>query len=494
MSAHRRVRDLTDLAIVLWRGRWPIALATLAAALLTAVVSLALPKRYQAEVKLMISESKLSSSLSGGAIDAFFNPRLFHTFEGIINRNEVLLETLERFPRLREVGYYPEDLAEVIDVNLVSNSRLLTLAVTLPEAKLAADVANFLADRAQAYTQSDLYRGEAESARRRLDPELAAALSASAEARLARANAMGSVAALESEVTGLMDARSEILIDRAPLAVQLGAQRADQARADPLRDRVAAAQQQLTEFRRQHSSDDLENRQAALWEQRSQLQFNLLRAEADSARFGAELAATQGLESGSTALYAETEAARLVARRDGLDAARRENRALLDSVHASQESVTEELSWAELEDRQEEADLIRLMLEYATLYDRSTPTLSAMVAHYDAELAAIDASVETLRAQIGQVDTETMAARGQLTIAQEALNSLQTAHSEAALRLEEKYQGLRVVDRAIEPHYADFPRKRALTLIAALLAFLLSSIAVVVRENALAAAEESGPA
>ena len=133
-------------------------------------------------------------------------------------------------------------------------------------------------------------------------------------------------------------------------------------------------------------------------------------------------------------------------------------------------------------------------MEYALFYGYSTPTLAALVEAHDDELALIDEEAQELRAQIGKAMTEQLASKGRLEIARKVLETIQTAHSEAALRLEEKHQGLVVISRAIPPRYAEFPKKKLLTILAAAVAFVVVCAWVVTRENLLAALEERGQA
>ena len=51
--------DLRELILTLWRGKWVIALATLAAAMAALAISLALPKQYQAEADVALAQPKL---------------------------------------------------------------------------------------------------------------------------------------------------------------------------------------------------------------------------------------------------------------------------------------------------------------------------------------------------------------------------------------------------------------------------------------------------
>jgi uncharacterized protein involved in exopolysaccharide biosynthesis len=494
MSAHRRVRSTTDLIMVLWESRWTILWATLVAGLVTAALSLVLPRTYRAEVRLMIAESRLSGPGSSSGLGAFFNPRLYHTFEGIIVRSGALVKTLDAFPQLREKNYEPDDLAELVDVQLISNSRLVRLSLALPDPQLAADVANFLADEAKAFTQTELFADEADSVRTRLAPELEAAQATfeAAEARLARASENGSVIALEDAHENLMIARAEFATERAKYAALLKGQRRDQESGEPLAERMIALQESFEQFRQEHNAADLEVHRRDLWRRRSDLAESLHGSETDRARLEGELATLQEDEGSGGEIYRATEALRLSQRLRGTLAGRVAAGADMAALEASLEQFNAALAHASLEDEHLKRQVEAMAAEYSLFYEYSTPTLEALVEAHDAELALIDEEVLALRVQIGTAMTEQTAAEAQLEIAGGVLGTIQTAHSEAALRLEEKHQGLVVISRAIPPHYAEFPKKKLLTILAAAVAFVVVCAWVVTRKNLLAALEEGG--
>jgi capsular polysaccharide biosynthesis protein len=485
VSTHRRIQSTTDLLVTLWRARWGVFATAVIAAVVTAGVSMILPKSYQAEVTLMISESKLSTS---NPVNTFFNPRLFNTFEGIISRREVLAESLERFPALRERDLVVDDLTQMIDVNLVSNSRLLRLSIELFDAQLAADVANQIAHSAADYSMRELQTSEAEAIRGRLAPELAAAEQAlgEAEVQMAQALAAGSVSALENYHANVESARNRTLSLRAPFAAQLEAQRLEQADEMPLEMRVTQVREGLIEFNQAQSPEDLRARQGDLLNQRREFSQRVSRLDAELAQSRGELEALGDTPSATSE--------RLIREIGGLEAEAAQSRTILESIERSAEEVIDQLARAELEGRDRENELERLWEEQSLLYDYSTPTLEALVAGYDGEIASLGAEGERLRALIGQVETQQVTAKAQLEVAQEALTSLQTAHAEVAMRMEEKHQGLVVIDEAIAPFYPESPRKRLLTLLAGGLAFFLACVFVIARENMLASLEESGQA
>lgn len=484
---HQRIRSSTDTLLVLWRHRRGIVLAGVAAAAAAAAVSLILPRAYRATATMMISESKIGSD---SVIGAHFNPRLYNTFEGIIGRREVLARVIEEFPALAEDGVVVDDLAQSVDVTLVANSRLLSVSVTLGDAELAADVANRIAAEAQAFTTSQLNEREVADVRARLGPALEEARGGfrEAEARYAEATRPGSVQALEALHTNLLQTRLEIQRGRLPFVSALIAQRLDQASDQPLLALWQEAQDRLERHRRENSAEALEMALQAVWDVQRRLPREQGESQAQRAQAEGELAALGG----ASGAYAEMERQRLEQRLRGLDARLREAARVAADAQATGETINALHITALLEDERLDAQRELSRLDYEHLYSRSTPALEALVAGYDEQLAAVDASIEQVRSLIGRAMTEQLAAESELTIARDALSAIQLAVSETVMRLEEKNQGLIVVDHALPPHYAEFPRRKLMTLLAGALALFAACVFAVARENLLGAAEEAG--
>ena len=58
--------DLRELALTLWRGKWVILLVTVGLAALALIVSLSLPKQYQTEASLVLTQPRVKIGTQGG--------------------------------------------------------------------------------------------------------------------------------------------------------------------------------------------------------------------------------------------------------------------------------------------------------------------------------------------------------------------------------------------------------------------------------------------
>lgn len=489
----RRVADLTDLIRVLWINRIPIIVATVVAGVVAAGVSLILPKSYEANAFLLITESRIASSEGGVGLSSFFNPRLYPTFEGHILRGSTLKETLERFPQFAEREWAVEDLSTHLSVALIPNSQRIRVSVTLFDPQLAADVANHIAEQAEEYTSRELYADEAAAARERLAPELAQAQAefASAEAALAAAYAHGTVESLQSHLNGLIRLRDNLLVLRAPVGNRMNTQLQDQASAAPVRQRYFQLLEERRSFLEEHHPDDYLAQREILWTQRALLSDSITDAESNSSRLTGGLESLEGISDANVDLYLAAERARMAEQLGGLQAQAERDATLLSGVENSGNEIDDQYlrAFAEEERLTSEVDLAQR--EYEALYAESTPVLMMRLSDYDQQLMQVEASAEQVRALIGEVSTAIATAQSRLDIAEGALSSIQTTYSEAALRLEERQQGLKVVDEAFAPTYPAAPRKKLLTILAAGLAFLCACVVVIARENMLAVTEES---
>jgi len=138
--------ELIDYLRVLARWKWLILTGTLAIALLAFVTSMKGSRRYEASVTLLATESKIPRPEGGEALRVL-PPE---TFEAIIRSQSLALETILQF----ELNKAPfaltpaRFLAGHLSVKMLRGTSLITLTATFPDPKLAADVANFVAQRA----------------------------------------------------------------------------------------------------------------------------------------------------------------------------------------------------------------------------------------------------------------------------------------------------------------------------------------------------------
>lgn len=165
--------------------RWRLpATAVLAAGGLAVVFSLLWPKKYTARVALLIEPPAGGDPRAPLVISSIYLESL-RTYERLAASNESFEEAVRRF-RLRAGRWRPiEKLKdEVLRVSIPRNTRVLEIEVTLPDAKLAHQVALFLARRAIARNQAlrppvedealVVARRQAEEAWRRVEAGVAA--------------------------------------------------------------------------------------------------------------------------------------------------------------------------------------------------------------------------------------------------------------------------------------------------------------------------------
>ncbi len=126
--------------------RWIMGGAA-ACALIALVVSLLLPKVYRATTYVLVSEPKLGSMLPTGA----WQYALIRTYLPFVDSDALIASALHDLrldqppyeltvDKFRKRGY--------LDVDIPKSTRLLEINVEFPDARLAADVANYLAQNA----------------------------------------------------------------------------------------------------------------------------------------------------------------------------------------------------------------------------------------------------------------------------------------------------------------------------------------------------------
>jgi uncharacterized protein involved in exopolysaccharide biosynthesis len=138
--------ELIDYLLVLWRWKLLIALGTIVAAAAALAVSFVTPKVYEASATLMVLRSKFGSEQLLGPQQLALTAK---TYEGIIKNSGPLSEAIAKF----QLGEPPNDLKvrdleRAVQINAVKDTALLTLSVEMGEPRLAAGIANFLAQRA----------------------------------------------------------------------------------------------------------------------------------------------------------------------------------------------------------------------------------------------------------------------------------------------------------------------------------------------------------
>jgi protein tyrosine kinase modulator len=126
-------------------GRLIVAGASLSM-LVALVVSWTSPKTYRATTYVMISESKVNPDVSRPDWDYAFLP----TYIQFVNNDALASEAVKRFHLDKEpYNLTPHRfLQQSVDTQVVKNTRLLEIDVDFRDARLAADLANYLANGA----------------------------------------------------------------------------------------------------------------------------------------------------------------------------------------------------------------------------------------------------------------------------------------------------------------------------------------------------------
>jgi uncharacterized protein involved in exopolysaccharide biosynthesis len=128
--------------------KWILA-CTLAAALGSGLFSLLQPKIFGARTLLLVSESRITEPDT--KISNFVYYELLRTYETFIFNDSLIKKTIEHFglekaPYSLTVERFRRN--RMLQVSLQKNTRLLEVSVEFPDARLAADIANFFAAQA----------------------------------------------------------------------------------------------------------------------------------------------------------------------------------------------------------------------------------------------------------------------------------------------------------------------------------------------------------
>jgi len=246
------------------RSRWRVvALSCLIAVALASGVSLLLTRQYTATARILIEPPAGADPRSAMAVSPIYLESL-KTYEQFASSDSLFQKSAGRFQLETLMGPLPiESLKKrVLKVGIVRNTRILEIAATLPEARKAQALAQYVADETVAQNRSliaqsgqDLVAGvekQADEARARLD----------------RAEAAWSRLLIEEPVDSLQSAVEEAGALRAKLSEQLAHTRLEiadagdrerqssPAEANVVRKEQSNARARLEELQRQVDSLD----------------------------------------------------------------------------------------------------------------------------------------------------------------------------------------------------------------------------------------------
>lgn len=140
--------ELIDYLNTLWKWKWLILVGTLAVAAIALAVRLGGGRTYEATATLLIAESKVPRPEGGeGAGKPGISPE---TFEAMIKSQTLALQAIQQFGLDKEpFAMTPiRFLTSIVSIQPKRGTNLLILTAILPDPKLAADVANFVAQKA----------------------------------------------------------------------------------------------------------------------------------------------------------------------------------------------------------------------------------------------------------------------------------------------------------------------------------------------------------
>ncbi len=349
--------SFAEFVRVLLKNKKTIIASTLIVMIVTAGVSFILPKTYKASVTLLISESKMGVD---GVLSSYFNPRFYYTFEGFVKNKDLARRALKKFgldkpPYVLKV----ETFLENIRVQLVRNTRLIDLSVAFSDPRIAADLANYIAQESVALNQKENRKDSTEATTfMKRQVEAIAASMAQNEKILKEYKEKAKIKELETDVETLLYTKADLTLRRLDARVKKG-----------------------------------------------------------------ELLATGKITS------------------------------------ASGETQSKSASSTSLKD------------------------LDALISSLDKMIADVEKKLDVKQRLLAERETRIEALTTKFDADQKSYRRIKTRYDENATRVSEKFQEIRIIDPAIVPYYAEWPRKKLLTLIAGALAFLISCGYVLLREQ-----------
>ncbi len=217
--------DLGAYVAQIWAYRIGIIAVAIVCAAAAAIAGLVPSLKYEAQVSVIVSQSKVGDRPEAPAAVAMstFLPLLQSTnvAAGVIRE-----KGLDKPPRnLRAVAFF----ADVATIEQVRDSPVVALKVVLDDPALAADVANSIAEKAvvlsRGVSQREAMRASADLEERREDAKTR--MDQTSE-NLRKFQASSQAELLRKDVTSMLDQRGELL----PLLIEIEAEKAKLAKAE----------------------------------------------------------------------------------------------------------------------------------------------------------------------------------------------------------------------------------------------------------------------
>lgn len=226
-----RAATALDYLQVLWRWRVAIALGTLLAAGAALTLALLTPRSYRATATVLVGWSKLSSE---AAQSSGMSTEWAKTFEAVVKSEGALAATLAHF----KLAEPPDEMStralqNSIDVEALRDTSLVQISAEMSSPQLAAEVANFLAQRIMALND-DLNDAEMGSSRTFVENEakLAAANLQAARGELLQFQQAANLDILRKQLEVRLERLSQLEIERQNVALGLANANAEIGRLD----------------------------------------------------------------------------------------------------------------------------------------------------------------------------------------------------------------------------------------------------------------------
>jgi uncharacterized protein involved in exopolysaccharide biosynthesis len=208
--------SLAEYVLVLWRYRLALLAVAILAGLFALVVDWNRTPIYQASSKLLVSQSKIADGVQTISMA---------TYQSIVNSQTLVAETMDELGLTRppHALSVPEVMQGNLVVQVIPDTFIIQVTARLADPKLAAGLANRLAERAVEFSrnasQEDIgsargtIKGQLDESRSRMD---------AAEKKLEAYRKEAHLDALQKEVDAILDQRSRLL----PLTVAIEAEKA----------------------------------------------------------------------------------------------------------------------------------------------------------------------------------------------------------------------------------------------------------------------------
>ena len=147
MESDEARHSLLSFWLVLKSSRKWILACTLTAAAGAGLISSLQPRIFGAKTLLLVSESRITEPDT--KVSNFVYYELLKTYETLVANDFLIQKIMENFGLQKAPHQLSvETLKRMLQVSLVKNTRLLEVSVEFPDARMAADIANFFARQA----------------------------------------------------------------------------------------------------------------------------------------------------------------------------------------------------------------------------------------------------------------------------------------------------------------------------------------------------------